>query len=109
MQSIEKYDTLADTWTKMYFKLPKPIAKLGSVLLNDQSILIAGGMSRAFEPTAEVWELSLSTLEWTEKASMFAPRLTSSGFFYSSGAGRAYVYAIGGNKSRQCERFDPGA
>lgn len=65
LDSIEKYDTIADTWTTMYFKLPRPLAKLGSVLLHDNAILIAGGMSRDFEPSAETYELSLNTLEWT--------------------------------------------
>lgn len=66
LQSIEKYDTLADTWTKMYFKLPRPLAKLGCALQDDNTILIAGGMGKDFEPTAEVWTISLTSLEWTQ-------------------------------------------
>lgn len=99
LQSIEKYDTLNDNWVKMYFKLPKPIAKLGSCLLNDSTIFIAGGMSKDFEPTADCWQLDLKSLQWTEKMSLFAPRLTSSGLIFSQGE-YPYVYAIGGNKSR---------
>ena len=49
----------------MYFKLPKPLAKLGSCLLNDESIIICGGMSKDFEPSKETFELNLITLEWT--------------------------------------------
>ena len=45
LKSIEKYDSLADTWTVMYFTLPKPLAKLGTVLVDDTTIMIAGGMS----------------------------------------------------------------
>ena len=51
----------------MYFKLPLPLAKLGSVLISDTAILIAGGMSKDFEPSAKVYELDLMTLEWTER------------------------------------------
>ena len=63
-------------------------------------------MSKDFEPTAEVWELDLTKLEWREKMPMFCPRLTSSGLFISQVDDNSYVYAIGGNKSRDCERFD---
>ena len=55
LQSIEKYDSLNDTWSRMYFRLPKPLSKLGCVLLDDNNILIAGGMSKDFEPSNETW------------------------------------------------------
>lgn len=45
LSSIEKYDTFADEWKIMYFKLPMPISKLGAVLIDDENIIIAGGMS----------------------------------------------------------------
>ena len=64
-QSIEKYDTLADTWNVMYFKLPKPMAKLGAVLCDEpEGILIAGGMTKDFEPMADVYFLKFNTLEF---------------------------------------------
>ena len=62
LQSIEKYDSLNDSWVKMYFKLPKPLAKLGTCLLNDSTIYIAGGMSKDFDPTPDCWTLDLKTL-----------------------------------------------
>ena len=83
LQSIEKYDTLSDTWNVMYFKLPHPLAKTGCCLISDTALLIAGGMSKDFEPTADVWELSLTSLAWTQKASMRAPRLPSSGLTFT--------------------------
>lgn len=67
----------------MYFSLPKPLAKLGSSLIGDTFILIAGGMSENFEPLAETWVLDLNTLEWSQKVDMSAPRLVSSGLIYS--------------------------
>jgi hypothetical protein len=104
LQSIEKFDSLNDTWIKMYFKLPKPIAKLGTCLLNDTTIFIAGGMSKDFDPSPDCWNLDLKTLQWTEKMPMYAPRLTAAGLIFSQGD-QPYVYAIGGNKSRTCERY----
>ena len=107
LQSVEKYDTISDTWNVMYFKLPRPLAKLGSCLIGDTGILIAGGMSKDFEPTAEVWELSLTTLAWTQKPSMRAPRLASSGLIFTQDFNdNSFVLAIGGNQTKDCERFD---
>lgn len=107
LQNIEKYDTIADVWNTMYFKLPLPLAKLGSCLISDTSILIAGGMSKDFEPSEKTYELSLINLEWTEKMSMNAPRLASSGLVFSQDYDEnSFVFAIGGNQSRDCERYD---
>jgi N-acetylneuraminic acid mutarotase len=105
LKSIEKYDSLADTWTVMYFQMPKPLAKLGSVLIGEQAIMIVGGMSGTFEPSNEVWMLDLRDFEWSEKAPMYHPRLTSSGLFFSSEGEDPYVYAIGGNRSKTIERY----
>ena len=107
LDTIEKYDTIADTWTIMYFKLPKPLAKLGSCLVNDESIMIAGGMSKDFDPSKETYMLNLTNLEWTQKASMCDPRLPSSGLIFSEDLNEIkFVYAIGGNKTRKCERYN---
>ena len=34
LDSVEKFDTIADTWTVMFFRLPTPLAKLGTVLVD---------------------------------------------------------------------------
>lgn len=60
-----------------------PLAKLGTVLISDETILIAGGMSKDFEPTAETFTLDLETLEWTQKESMSEARLAASGLVFS--------------------------
>lgn len=68
-------------------------------------------MSKDFEPSSEVWQLNLKSIEWEEKASMYAPRLTSTGLFYSETQDMKsnlvkHVYAIGGNEGKTCERYD---
>ncbi len=83
LDTIEKYDSLQDTWTVMYFRMPMPIAKHGSVIINDDAILIVGGMTKDFEPLKDVWCLDLEGLNWIEKTPMYGPRLTSSGLFAS--------------------------
>ena len=58
LQNIEKYDTLTDEWTIMYFKLPMPLAKMGAVLCDwPEGIFIAGGMNQDFEPQSKCWFL----------------------------------------------------
>ena len=34
LQSIEKYDSLADSWETVFFELPQPLAKLGACILD---------------------------------------------------------------------------
>ena len=73
-------------------------------------------MSKDFEPSdrpsAEVLdfgncrELDLTKLEWREIMPMISPRSTASGLFLSQIEDNHYIYAIGGNKSRDCERYD---
>lgn len=105
LDTIEKYDVINDAWTTVYFKLPKPLAKLGAVLINDEAIFIAGGMSKDYEPSAECFELSLDSLEWQQKQSMLDPRLPSSGLIISGDDSNKFVYAVGGNKTQKCERY----
>ena len=100
LESVEKYDSISDTWSIMYFSLPKPLAKLGICLLTDDTILIVGGMSKDFEPSNETYLLTFSTMQWIKKQSLSAPRLTSSGLFCTEDFyDNKFVYAIGGNKT----------
>ena len=38
---------------------------------------------------------------------MYAPRLTSNGFFYTQGSSGIdkYIFAVGGNQTKDCERY----
>ncbi len=68
-------------------------------------------MSKDFEPSNEVWQLNLRSIEWEEKTSMYTPRLTSTGLFFSEtqdlrGNLKKFILAIGGNEGKTCERFD---
>jgi hypothetical protein len=102
LQTIEKYDSLADNWVSVYFKLPVPLAKHGAAVVDNRSVLICGGMSSDFEPSRAVHMLDLASIKWDKKASMLHPKLVSSGLFFSGG----YVFAIGGNSDGHCERYD---
>lgn len=62
LQTIEKYDILADNWVSMFFKLPMPLAKLGAVAIENQNgVLICGGMTEPeFEAIADTYFLDIS-------------------------------------------------
>jgi len=67
LKSIEKYDVMADRWELMNLALPRPLAKLGTCLLSDTSVLIVGGMlskAKNYSPSALVWEFSLASHEF---------------------------------------------
>jgi hypothetical protein len=81
-----------------------PLAKLGAVAIDNQNaVLICGGMTEPdFEAISDVYYLDMSAIKWSKKAKMNAPRLISSGLFYSNG----YAYVVGGDNNGVCERYD---
>ena len=60
LSTIEKYDTITDTWITVFFTLPKPLAKMGASLIDRKSILICGGMSSDFEAKKDVFSFDLN-------------------------------------------------
>ena len=44
LKSIEKYDVLADRWAALSITLPTPLAKMGTCLMEDDTVLIVGGV-----------------------------------------------------------------
>lgn len=54
LMTIEKYDTITDTWLTLYYKLPYPLANHAAVAIDKRNILIMGGMSTDFDPIAAV-------------------------------------------------------
>jgi N-acetylneuraminic acid mutarotase len=102
LQTIEKYDTIADSWVSVYFKLPVPLAKHGATMIDNRSVLICGGMSSDFEATKDCHLLDMQTIKWSKKSSMIQPKLVFSGLFYSNG----FTFAIGGNNDGYCESLD---
>ena len=45
LNTIEKYDTITDTWITLYFKQPFPMANHAAIAIDKRNILILGGMS----------------------------------------------------------------
>ena len=105
-EDCNPYDSEKNTWSIAFFRLPLPLAKLGTTLLDVETIMIAGGMSADYKPRREVFTFHLFQAEWRQKNSLSEPRLTYTGLYASQDVDRnEYVYAIGGNESRRGERF----
>ena len=60
LSTIEKYDTITDTWITVFFTLPKPLAKMGVSLIDRKCFLILGGMSSDFEAKKECFSFELN-------------------------------------------------
>ena len=103
LSTIEKYDTITDTWITVFFTLPKPLAKLGTSLLDRTAILICGGMSSDFEAKKDAFTFDLHEQKWRQVSDMACPKLVSSGQVYSMGQ----VYVFGGTADQICEKYDP--
>jgi N-acetylneuraminic acid mutarotase len=64
-ESVEKYDSVADSWSSVFFTLPLPLAKLGACVIDRTSFLICGGMSADFESKRECYNFSLEKGKWS--------------------------------------------
>ncbi len=58
--TIEKYDTITDTWITLYYKLPYPLASHAAVSLDKRNIIILGGMTSDYEPLPNVFSLDVA-------------------------------------------------
>lgn len=93
LNNVEKYDSITDTWISLYFKLPSPLAKMAAVAIDKRSILLLGGMSADYEPTAMVNLLDVVSAKFTKKASMRTERLMDGGAFLASDKN---IYVVNG-------------
>jgi hypothetical protein len=103
LNTIEKYDCMSDHWLTLNLKLPAASAKLGAVAINDDEILILGGLNLSLKKRQKiVLKLSLSSKKWTSLNDMkIGKTFNWSAFYYDN-----YIYTIGGNEKDVCERYD---
>lgn len=45
LNTIERYDCLADHWMNLHIKLPAPSAKLAAITVNSKHVIILGGLN----------------------------------------------------------------
>lgn len=104
LQTIEKYDSVVDNWNTVYCKMVMPLSRCGVVSLdNKKSIILIGGMTADDALSRGTFKLDLTTSKWTTLADMKISKTFCGGSLY---AYDSYIYAIGGNDSHVCERFD---
>ena len=74
MDKIEKYDIMLDKWFAIKLKLPKKIAKLGISKLDENTILICGGIfgneNNEYSYLNETHKLDFRTMTLTSMAPM---------------------------------------
>jgi N-acetylneuraminic acid mutarotase len=106
LNSIEQYSTIVDKWTNLYVKLPLKLAKIGIHWLNQNTVLIFGGVlgstDQSYSYVNSVHQLDLANLRWSKLPRMNAKRTLYSNVPSSS----SHIYAIGGDQIGLCERFD---
>jgi len=81
LNTIEKYDTITDTWITLYFKLPYPMANHAAIAIDKRNILILGGMSKDYEPMASVINIDVTTAKFTKKVPLKSSKLMDGGVY----------------------------
>ncbi|TNV72831.1 hypothetical protein FGO68_gene4104 [Halteria grandinella] len=86
LMTIEKYDSITDTWITLHYKLPYPLTNHAAVATDKRNILIMGGMSTDYDPVASVINLDIQTAKFTKKAPMKQPKLMDGGVYMAKDA-----------------------
>lgn len=105
LMTIEKYDTITDTWITLYYKLPYPMANLAAVAIDKKNILIMGGMSTDQDPVATVINLDTSTAKFTKKAPMRTAKLMDGGVFLAKDCSVFVISSSNDTKEFKSERY----
>jgi N-acetylneuraminic acid mutarotase len=94
---IQKYNAPADQWDLLNIKLPVRLAKMGAANIEDETILIVGGIYEDINSETPLslisncYKLNLTKMAWSKATKMKNKRtLNSSLYFYDD-----QIYAIG--------------
>ena len=105
---IQKYDPSIDEWTIMKVKLPVRLAKMGAANIEDETILIVGGIyedvnsDNPLSLISNAYKLNLKKMTWSKAAKMKNKRtLNSIMYFFDS-----QIYALGSSNNGACEKYD---
>jgi|LauGreDrversion4_2_1035121.scaffolds.fasta_scaffold643164_2 hypothetical protein len=65
LQSIEKYDSVLDSWITLLVKLPVPLAKMGAAATDGaRQVVILGGMNATYSRQRTLWMFDLRSLKF---------------------------------------------
>lgn len=106
---IQKYDAANDQWDLLSIKLPVRLAKMGAANMDDENIMIVGGIFEDANGDAPLslisnsYKLNVRHMKWTKVAKMKNKRtLNSTLYFFDS-----QLYVVGSSNDGACEKYDP--
>lgn len=105
---IQKYDWMQDSWELLTITLPIKLAKMGAANVENQYILIVGGIfedlnsENPLSLISNTYKLNLEHLKWSTGSKMKNKRtLNSTLYFYDN-----QLYALGSSNQGACEKYD---
>ena len=106
LSSIEKYEPYSDIWITFSIKLPKKIAEVGVINLDNKFILLLGGIDEDFSPTSKMYigrfdHNITKDSSWVNGQDLICPRVTGSSAFYWN----KNIYVVGGSIEGICEKY----
>jgi N-acetylneuraminic acid mutarotase len=108
---IQKYSFIADRWDLLSVKLPVRLAKMGAATVEEDTIIIVGGIYEDANNDAPLslisncYKLSLTKMAWSKASKMKNKRTLNSCLYYHD----SQIYAIGSANEGACEKYDPEA
>lgn len=105
LMTIEKYDTITDTWITLYYKLPHPLGNHAAIAIDKRNILIMGGMSSDFDPTSVVMNLDVNTAKFSKKAPMRTAKLMNGGVYIAKDTSVFVISQSGDSNEFKSERY----
>lgn len=106
---IQKYQVNQQQCHLLSIKLPVRLAKMGAANIEDEQILIVGGIYEDMNSDTPLslisnsYKLNLHKMTWSKAAKMKNKRtLNSSLYFYDN-----QIYALGCSNEGACEKYDP--
>lgn len=108
---IQKYTPTIDEWSTLAVKLPVRLAKMGAANIEDEFILIVGGIyedvnsDNPLSLISNSYKLNLKKQTWSIAPKMKNKRtLNSTLYFYDN-----QIYALGSSNNGACEKYDTEA
>ena len=105
---IQKYDCMHDKWELLTITLPIKLAKMGAAIVENNYILIVGGIfedmnsENPLSLISNSYKLNLTHLKWSTGSKMKNKRtLNSTLYFYDN-----QLYALGSSNQGACEKYD---
>ena len=106
LSSIEKYEPYSDIWITFSIKLPKKIAEMGVINIDNKFIFLLGGIDEDKNPISKMYigrfdHNITKDNSWINGQDLICPRITGSSAFYWN----KNIYVVGGSIEGICEKY----